>query len=834
VNRNPIPITLDELALGAFLHDIGKLLQRAGGERDLPERVRSLEGEILPTDGRSGRYTHRHTLLTAGFFDWWESERLPVPDGVDRERVRRAAVYHHKPDDALPFTWIVTEADRMASGMERKARDLAQELDTAGRGAFRTTPLLALQTRAALGGGRKRTAPGWYRARPLSPEAILPGPQPSAEDMAEGYAACSRDFLDGFRILTKRTRQAEHFHDALISLSERTLWSIPSSTVDEPDISLHDHSLAVAAIAACLHRWHERDGSLEDLARIKDRDIPKFRLLEGDLSGIQSTLFRLASEQVRGVNRILRARSFLMAAIAETAAILLRRRMELPSYCLLLRAGGKFTMLLPAEPDLEARIEALQAPVDRELCTAYAGDLALNLALGDPFPGSALMRGAWPATWRHFRERVEERKLHPLATVMTEPVLAQDYAEGADGDCPACGVRPRKPEYTSRVDGISRCLACHREHELGRDLPKAKAVLWAEGEDSMPLLAEFSVRLLREVPARLRRDEAAGFVPWSAGEAEPTALPRRFLANHVPTFVEGEWDEPRYRDVIEDPEDIDRLREDAIKTMAHLAREDCRQRNGGFIGRPMLAVLKADVDRLGQIFTRGFPSEDRTIGRTVALSRLMDAFFTGHLTHLLETDETFRNIYTVYAGGDDLLLIGPWWTTVRFAMRLREAFRCFAGGNPDLTLSAGIAFVSPRQPLNRAARDAEARLEAAKNRGRNRVCLVIEEPIGWDALQAAIETAEWLDGLIAQGRVPDSFLYKLLQFADMKAEAERRDGPVDLEAAMWNARFSYHLARQFPKEETLREQFRELIGLPGAEPAVPARIPLTLALYRNR
>ena len=36
VSRDAIPITLDELALGAFLHDLGKLLQRAGGERDLP------------------------------------------------------------------------------------------------------------------------------------------------------------------------------------------------------------------------------------------------------------------------------------------------------------------------------------------------------------------------------------------------------------------------------------------------------------------------------------------------------------------------------------------------------------------------------------------------------------------------------------------------------------------------------------------------------------------------------------------------------------------------------------------------------------------------------
>ncbi|HNN56170.1 MAG TPA: hypothetical protein PKG84_07500, partial [Novosphingobium sp.] len=40
----------------------------------------------------------------------------------------------------------------------------------------------------------------------------------------------------------------------LLSLSERFTFAIPSSTVDVPDVSLHDHNRTVAAIAACLHR----------------------------------------------------------------------------------------------------------------------------------------------------------------------------------------------------------------------------------------------------------------------------------------------------------------------------------------------------------------------------------------------------------------------------------------------------------------------------------------------------------------------------------------------------------------------------------------------------
>ena len=76
----------------------------------------------------------------------------------------------------------------------------------------------------------------------------------------------------------------------------------------------------MAAIATCLHAWHSAHGSLHDEAAIRDRSQPKFRLLAGDLSGIQRTLFKLAQQQVKGVSRILRARSFLMGMLTEAAA----------------------------------------------------------------------------------------------------------------------------------------------------------------------------------------------------------------------------------------------------------------------------------------------------------------------------------------------------------------------------------------------------------------------------------------------------------------------------------------------------------------------------------
>lgn len=336
--------------------------------------------------------------------------------------------------------------------------------------------------------------------------------------------------------------------------------------------------------------------------------------------------------------------------------------------------------------------------------------------------------------------------------------------------------------------------------------------------------------LLRDEPAHPGGRLVSAWRPRGGGAEWPFA--ERFVANHVPTFEEHEWDAPRYRHVDIKLADIDRLEAGGIKTFAFLAREDLEEVDGQLRGRPMLAVLKADVDRLGQVFTRGL-GEDRTVGRVVALSRLIDGFFTGYLTHLLDADDKLSNVYTVYAGGDDLLLIGPWLTTIRLAQRLNADFRRFTNGNPNLSLSAGIELMGPAEPLNRAVKRAEERLERAKDAGRNRVGLIVDEAIEWHTLDECLKQADWLSERIRDKRDPFSqqLVYKLLRFADLKAKADAGDS----DAAIWQPRLRYHLARAFedrPRHEDMAERIMDLLG-PAGQPR-PARIPLTIALYRNR
>ncbi|MGB9606215.1 MAG: hypothetical protein ACPL88_10115, partial [Bryobacteraceae bacterium] len=97
---------------------------------------------------------------------------------------------------------------------------------------------------------------------------------------------------------------------------------------------------------------HRNDGTLSESARTRDRRLKKFRFVAGDLCGVQRALFPLTARQVKGFNKILRARSLLMWLTEEAAVLAARRELELPAFSPLQNAGGRFLRLAALEYDL--------------------------------------------------------------------------------------------------------------------------------------------------------------------------------------------------------------------------------------------------------------------------------------------------------------------------------------------------------------------------------------------------------------------------------------------------------------------------------------------------
>ena len=153
--------------------------------------------------------------------------------------------------------------------------------------------------------------------------------------------------------------------------------------------------------------------------------------------------------------------------------------------------------------------------------------------------------------------------------------------------------------------------------------------------------------------------------------------------------------------------------------------------------------------------------------RAAAFSRQMSLFFKYHINGLLQG----LWVSIVYAGGDDVFLVGAWNHTLQAALRIQKHLRSYTCG--ALTISAGIALFNEHYPI-RAAAEQTAALEdeAKKLPGKNGAALfdaVPDHTYSWDVLQDKVlgEKLACLEQFFAQVQKKDddhrgnSMLYNL-------------------------------------------------------------------------
>ena len=248
------------------------------------------------------------------------------------------------------------------------------------------------------------------------------------------------------------------------------------------------------------------------------------------------------------------------------------------------------------------------------------------------------------------------------------------------------------------------------------------------------------------------------------------------------------------------------------------------------IGEIALVTLKGDIDDLGTLFQSGL--EIPSFARWAGLSRQVNAFFALWLPWFCEHGKPhFRNTYTVFAGGDDFFLIGPWQATIELAGTMRQEFARYVA-RPDITFSLGATMTHAKVPARHLADAAARGLETAKSRpGKNAVSLwgISVDWAGWQALvgtrRAALEELDARAGGLSTG-----FIYNLLQLAD-QAEREKHGGrPED---ALWRSRLAYRCTR-LVKDKATGQALAKEIGDALTQHRGGYRLPVSLLLYRQR
>ncbi len=341
-------------------------------------------------------------------------------------------------------------------------------------------------------------------------------------------------------------------------------------------------------------------------------------------------------------------------------------------------------------------------------------------------------------------------------------------------------------------------------------------------------------------------------------EAE-NLFPVKFLENYVPTTrldleVEelerkGEKEKAeRLLKIVKECYDeevrnqVKRDREPIPKSFCHLAYES--------EGPHYLGILKADLDKLGFIFSQGFSKfgEDEsplTVSRIVSLSRMIDYFFNNVVKGIVKE----KGLYSVFSGGDDLFLIGPWNKILELEWELREKFKKFTCDNENLTISVGIEVTKPNLPVVFMAEASERALERAKDT-RNATCVFGKRIVYKDrapTLKELYESSWKLEEILKKGEKEkgNSFLYKLYYLSQLaNGEFDDEDKRKFLERFLWRPRLRYLVWRNFKKEDRyevlnilermIREFSEDISEKEKKEKDNLFYIPFAIAVYRRR
>jgi len=487
-------------------------------------------------------------------------------------------------------------------------------------------------------------------------------------------------------------------------------------------------------------------------------------VLRGDVSGIQDFIFNIKSQ---GAARALKSRSFFVQAISDLCLKLIEDELGEQNCIEFYNGGGGFYVFCKEIGD--EQLERLRGCVQRELSIR---EIYLSLSV-------VRRQGDFATTWREVHQAAAQDKQQKYRAYSE---AFEPFERGRENDA-----------YWKR---FSKKLTQSGELVIG----SVTASPVGFSEDAIRLFGQ---------EGRLKGRTPPKNINW-----------------HLPKWSEelikahSQWiNKLRARD-----EDDDHPREAGdileFETLGYFAYTRS--------GTDKIAALKMDVDSLGRLF-----SEQNDWARTAKLSQALKTFFEERIFDLWKSDFTFHdqtgneqrtpfseNIYVVFSGGDDCMMVGGWDAVFAFAGKIKEAFDDFwkdkmgeLGLKKPPTLSASLTVVDPKFPIARLAALAEEALKEAKQAAqgeKNRIA-VFGRILTWDEFFKAQRIAHQLERLIKKENEPRNILQRIRMSQSSFDPILRKaleEGVVE-NPAIWRIR--YYLRRSKNDLEDIVQEYTEAI-----------------------
>ncbi len=694
------------LLLGALFHDIGKFEQRCG---------------LNPTT--------KHTILGKNFIESLSEQFQKIVGKEGFDRLKQIIEKHHDKNVSDDLIKICQLADHI-SASERVGFDMEDDYSD----KWSHKHMLSLFSKIYLVNDEEKKY-RYYKHLPLTKKNydILIPTYETEEDIKNDSTQYRQEDFENF---TNDVKAVLNFYEAeddfhslinlLLIVFEKYMWSIPDFTGSAyTDISLYNHLKDVAGIAHAIFKSDfETNKSLN--------------LIIADLPGIQSYIFNVTYKKPA---KILRGRSIFVQILTRQFASIILNYLGLTESSLIMLAGGKFYILAQNSKEFDEKMANAIEDIEEILIRNFNYQLSFSLAYQN-FNFEDLKNGI--ITFGDVIEQASYKLLSkrhkPFESVLFEYsdfdendfILWNKYIEPTDIrdsnniKCAVTGLPIRKGYDRTLDDSDDKLLVDRQvknEYLIGKKVPYSNVIV--------ELTEDFSevikVSTINDFAPNNNRNNKIIINPSLDELLKPDNLKKDILRNSLIIEVANYTSNDKNSTVMD--------------------FEEMETHNKG---AEILTLIKGDVDNLGLIMSYGLvgnaeandeKKNDLTgLSRTTTLSNHLKYFFSFSLNgflrdweagkiltseekkkfHDLNSDEfneyiRDRKVYTVFAGGDDLMLIAPQSSSLSLVKTFNEVFNDFICENPEIHISFSLTNFKHNTPMRIVSRIAEDNQEKIKN-----------------------------------------------------------------------------------------------------------------------
>jgi len=481
-------------------------------------------------------------------------------------------------------------------------------------------------------------------------------------------------------------------------------------------------------------------------------------LINGDFYGIQKFIFeRLATKNAA---KVLRAKSAYVQLFTEYLAKYICRKLGVDEDHIITSNAGRFEVLVPYNETIKSTIQEVQKKVD-------------NFFIKNFYGLSGVMISAVRCSRDDFDEGDRYRAFRKNIIDSVEDAKFQKF-NLASSDAPSV------MEYDTNLTNQCLCRICN--------IRKITACTDTSTQNEHCEVCEQFIALGKKLSDELNTKIASKNYGISLDDNETIELE---LTAKIQSYV--------LRDKNNEIVDFKALSESSE-------------------GLDALGILKADVDNMGLFLSSKENEVTKSFEKFDSFSKTIDNFFSLYIPKLMQKD--YENTYTVFAGGDDLFLLGAWSEIVALAREIEQEFKVFVQSD-KLSISFGIAMAKPSTPISYLAEYAEYLLEEAKGiDGEKEVAhpkdaiTLFDETVKWKSYKEVYEKL-YLSLENFEVHLNTAFLYRLLALIEMSKKLKYTG---DIPSSMWKSKFRYSFNRNVLeriKNTIAKQKAEEVLKLLG-------------------